>query len=149
MRRDRPRLTLRVILEADALPARSRLDAGALRRPARRAAAEHGVAGRVTVVLTDDETLHRLNRAFRGIDGPTDVLSFDMRDQAGDDLAGEVYISLPYARRKASKRGRSLQAEVLHLTVHGVLHLAGYDHETEDDWREMERETRKYLGALS
>ena len=98
-------------------------------------------------MLTGDEDLRRLNRTHRGIDAPTDVLSFDLREGAfseGDGVLGEVYISLPYARRRAAQRRRSLQSEVLHLTVHGVLHIAGYDHETDGAWRDMERETRRY-----
>lgn len=110
---------------------------------------EHGLSrGALNVVLTGDEDLRRLNRTHRGIDAPTDVLSFDLRGGAfseGDGVLGEVYISLPYARRRAARRRRSLQSEVLHLAVHGVLHIAGHDHQTDAMWREMERETRKYL----
>jgi probable rRNA maturation factor len=132
------------------MPPRSRLDLRTIRRIARRAALGHGLrGGTLNVVLAGDDDLCRLNRTHRRIDAPTDVLSFDLRGgaSAGDDLLGEVYISLPYARRRASRQRRSLQREVLHLAVHGILHVAGHDHETEGAWREMERETRKYLKA--
>ena len=125
---------------------RCRLDLEGLRRVARRAALEHGLGrGALNVVLTGDEDLRRLNRAHRGIDAPTDVLSFSLGEGfSEDDVLGEVYISLPYARRRASQRRRSLQWEVLHLMVHGILHLAGYDHQTDAAWQAMERETRRY-----
>ena len=139
------RLDLRVVLVKGAMPSRSRLDLAGLRRVAGRA--RSGLRGRIDVVLTGDDELRRLNRAFRGMNAPTDVLSFDMGDGAPDGLAGEVYISLAYARRRASKRRRSLQKEVLHLTIHGILHIAGHGHETDEAWRAMERETRKYLKA--
>ena len=141
------RLDLRVLVVEGASPFRSRLDLRAIRRTVRRAALDQGLRqGTLNLVLTGDDDLRRLNRAHRGIDAPTDVLSFDLREGAssGEDPLGEVYISLPYARRRASERRRSLQREVLHLAVHGVLHVAGHDHETDEAWREMERETRRY-----
>ncbi len=136
----------RVLLVEDAF--RSRLDLAPLRRIARRAAMEQGLRrGALNVVLTGDEDLRRLNRVHRGIDAPTDVLSFPLGEGfSEDDVLGEVYISLPYARRRASQRRRALQREVLHLMVHGILHLAGYDHQTDEAWQDMEQETRRYTG---
>ena len=85
--------------------------------------------GDVTVVLTGDRDIRRLNREFRGKDRPTDVLSFDI----GDGLApgepfGDVVISVETARRQARDYDAPLVNEMQRLIVHGVLHLCGYDH---------------------
>jgi probable rRNA maturation factor len=102
-------------------------------------------------VLTDDEQIRLLNRAYRGKDEPTDVLSFSLREvSAGEtpvDLClleeepplGEVYISVPTALRQAQTEGRSLEEEVAFLAVHGVLHLLGYEDETRQGYEQMYR----------
>lgn len=95
----------------------------------------------MSVVLADDEELARLNREFRGIDGPTDVLSFDFD---GDDPSGEmsgylgdVVVSVERARVQAEEAGHSLERELAVLVAHGALHLAGYDHAEESDEQSM------------
>lgn len=92
----------------------------------------------VSVLLTDDPYMTRLNREYREIDGPTDVLAFAMRD--GEDnnvlntnILGDVVISLETAERQAKEETHSLEEEVTFLTVHGVLHLLGYDHQTHNE----------------
>jgi probable rRNA maturation factor len=143
-RGSRPGISIALVPEA--LPSRCRLRTHPLRRIATRAARENDLSGkRIQVILTGDEDLRRMNRDYRGRDAPTDVLSFDLRDDHGAGVDGEIYISLPYARRRASRRHRSLESEVLHLTVHGLLHLAGHDHETEEEWAEMEKIVKRYL----
>jgi probable rRNA maturation factor len=98
----------------------------------------------VSVLLADDETLHRLNLEYRGIDKPTDVLSFALEDDtavlphAHGEL-GDVVISVPYAARAAQLHGRTLQQELELLTVHGVLHLLGYEDDTEEGVNRMRR----------
>ncbi|MGL4650263.1 MAG: rRNA maturation RNase YbeY [Caldilineaceae bacterium] len=104
----------------------------------------------LTVVLTDDDEVHRLNRDYRHVDGPTDVLSFAAHDgsldmqQIPDDLRaalerelGDILIAVPYAQRQAARFGNSLDAELHLLTVHGVLHLLGYDHANPPDEASM------------
>lgn len=93
------------------------------------------------------------NRRFRGIDGPTDVLSFPMWE--GDfvgvcpDMLGDVVISVPTADLMSHQHGVPLTAVLDLLLVHGILHLVGYDHETnEDDARRMEEKTIELLGLL-
>ncbi len=83
------------------------------------------------VVITDDETLQEHNREYRGLDRPTDVLSFPDGDllPSGRILQGEVVISLDAARRQAEELGHDELRELSELTLHGVLHLVGYDHE--------------------
>jgi len=100
----------------------------------------------LAVVLTSDEEVQQLNQAYRGVDAPTDVLSFAAHDSDVDlqempeelqaALArelGDVLIALPYAERQARRFGNSLEAELLLLTAHGVLHLLGHDHATPDE----------------
>ena len=93
----------------------------------------------LSLVLTDDGRLRELNLQWRGVDGPTDVLSFPDGDPLPDGLPflGEVVISLDTAEVQATRLGHSLERELEELTLHGVLHLLGYDHET--DGGEMER----------
>jgi probable rRNA maturation factor len=89
----------------------------------------------ISLLLTDDEQLHQLNKAFRGIDRPTDVLSFPAPKlppevaTAEPPYLGDIAISLPMAQRQATEGSHSLQDELLLLTIHGTLHLLGYDHE--------------------
>ena len=85
----------------------------------------------LTVVLTDDAELHRLNRQYLGIDAPTDVLSFsaDFIDPDSHNLyLGDILISVERARRQAEMHSHSAKQELLLLVVHGVLHLLGHDH---------------------
>ena len=92
------------------------------------AAAPRSRAG-VSVLLCGDARMRRLNREFRKIDRPTDVLSFPAGDPS---FLGDVAIDVPYAARQARRRGHSLDREVKLLLAHGVLHLLGHDHETDD-----------------
>jgi probable rRNA maturation factor len=145
-RRHGPESGIAITLVPGALPSRCRLRTHRLRRIATRAAVENGLAEtRVHIILTGDVDLRRLNREYRGKDAPTDVLSFDLRDETRETSEGEIYISLPYAHRRAALRRRSLEGEVIHLAVHGLLHLAGHDHGSNEDWQEMERLARRYL----
>ncbi|MEJ5252749.1 MAG: rRNA maturation RNase YbeY [Chthonomonadetes bacterium] len=107
--------------------------------------------GAVSIVLTDDEQIRVLNRTYRGKDEPTDVLSFSLREISSDETAidlaqldeepplGEVYISVPTARRQAEAGGRTLEEEVTFLAVHGVLHLLGYEDESQEGYEQMLR----------
>lgn len=92
----------------------------------------------LSVVLTTDENIHEYNREYRSVDRPTDVLSFPADE--GDDLLappdgflGDIMISIPRARDQAKALGHSTEREILFLTVHGVLHLLGYDHMRPED----------------
>lgn len=102
----------------------------------------------LNVVITDDATVHELNRQYRGIDTPTDVLSFAAHESADAapaltlppeldtefaDFLGDVIIALPYARQQADRYANPLDTEVRLLVVHGVLHLLGYDHATPEE----------------
>ena len=91
-----------------------------------------GLAGEVEVLLSDDRTLRRLNRSFRGKNKSTDVLSFPTPAEISHTHAGDLAISLETAARQAATYGHSLRDEVKILLLHGVLHLSGLDHETDN-----------------
>lgn len=105
--------------------------------------------GQVSVLLTTDEAQRSLNRRFRGKNKATDVLSFpaDQTAPGAGRIAGDLSISVPTARRQAAQHGHSLSTELKVLTLHGVLHLAGYDHETDSgQMARRERTLRATLG---
>jgi probable rRNA maturation factor len=108
-----------------------------------------GLAGEVHVLLADDATLRRLNRTFRGKNKATDVLSFpagDVADGNAAGIAGDLAISLETAERQAEVYGHSLRDEVRVLLLHGVLHLAGFDHEVDSgEMAARESELRRKL----
>src|SRR5690242_1887789 len=104
--------------------------------------------GSVSVLLTSDAAIRRLNRQFRGKNKATDVLSFPAEPQAqgGEKIAGDLAISVPTARRQAAEQGHALGVEIKVLILHGLLHLAGYDHET--DTGQMARRERRLRAQL-
>lgn len=87
----------------------------------------------VSVTLVDNGRIHELNLEHRGIDRPTDVLSFPMFDEDYDDgelcVLGDIVLSLEQAKKQADEFGHSFERETAFLTVHSMLHLLGYDHE--------------------
>lgn len=127
------------------------MHASAVRRAALAtlAAAAPRVRGDVTVVLTDDATVRRLNRTYRGQDRSTDVLSFPLGEgtSAGEPF-GDVIISVETARKQAHEYGANLELELLRLLVHGTLHLCGHDHHRRRQARVMQRLTHRLLKAL-
>lgn len=102
----------------------------------------------VSITFTDNEHIHAINRDYRNVDRPTDVISFALNE--GDEpeieggapvnVLGDIIISVEKAVEQASDYGHSVEREVAFLTVHGMLHLLGYDHIEEDDRKEMRRE---------
>jgi len=104
----------------------------------------------VTIVFSDDATLRRLNRQYRRLDRTTDVLSFNIPGlPALTHAAGELYISVPQARRQARRYRQSLAAELERLVVHGVLHLLGHDHKKPREATRMRRAEARYIGGES
>lgn len=116
--------------------------------------AEGVTEGEVALTFVDDEEIHRLNKEFRNIDRPTDVLSFAMRESAEDEpeityeieegedeefgpeldeMLGDIIISVPRAIAQSEDYGHSVDREIGFLFVHGFLHLLGYDHQTPED----------------
>ncbi len=99
----------------------------------RRAQRSVGLSGRVHVLITANEQMRKLNRRFRGKNKPTDVLSFpaSAEVQSPESHAGDLAISLEIARANAKQLGHSVEDEIKVLLLHGVLHLAGHDHESD------------------
>jgi probable rRNA maturation factor len=95
--------------------------------------------GQVTVLLTTDAAIRKLNRQFRGKNKATDVLSFPASGVGAERVAGDLAISVTTALGQATEQGHSLSTEIKVLVLHGLLHLAGYDHEV-DDGRMAHRE---------
>lgn len=110
----------------------------------------------VSVTFVDNEGIHEINRKFRNIDRPTDVLSFPLLgdDDLPDDKLfsvplGDIVLSLERAKEQAMEFGHSFEREVAFLTAHSVLHLLGYDHETgEEDEKIMRKKQNEIMEAL-
>jgi probable rRNA maturation factor len=110
----------------------------------------------VSLVFTDSEAVRQLNRDYRGVDEPTDVLAFYMLPQKGADSSfalppdgitrlGEVIISYPQAVAQAKEQGHSPERELALLVIHGILHLLGYDHEEPEEESKMRERERELL----
>ena len=117
-----------------------------------------GDAAEVSVLYTDDAFIAELNQQYRGIDGPTDVLSFALNEGEDDDVVkvpgapdvlGDIVISLETARRQAGNAGKTAADEVALLLVHGTLHLLGYDHETPEKEAVMWKRQDEALKAIA
>lgn len=96
----------------------------------------------VSITIIDNERIHEINRDYRGIDRPTDVISFafmdeDINPENGLTNLGEIYISIEKAHEQAEEYGHSFERELCFLLVHGLLHLLGYDHMKKEDEIEM------------
>ena len=110
----------------------------------------------VSITLTDDAHIHALNREYRAVDRPTDVISFALNESEEPEIAGgpaidvlgDIVLSVERAKAQAAEYGHSLRREIVFLTVHGMLHLLGYDHVEEAERQEMEEEQRHVMAAL-
>jgi probable rRNA maturation factor len=110
----------------------------------------------VSVMLVDDQRIRALNLEYRGIDHPTDVLSFALQEemeeepdsQLKDEILGDVVISVPRARAQAEEYGHTFERELVYLAVHGTLHLLGYNHEEETDKQEMRQKEEEVMALL-
>ena len=96
----------------------------------------------LNIILTGNEEIQNLNRDFRAKDRVTDVLSFAWEE---DDFLGEIYISIPQVAKQAPDFGATFEQELQRVSLHGVLHLLGYDHIAKDDKLKMETMEEKYL----
>jgi probable rRNA maturation factor len=113
----------------------------------RRAALAARPDGGVVVLLADDDAVAELNQQFRHKAGPTNVLSFPAPENP-ENLLGDIALAYGVCAREAAEQGKTLADHLSHLTVHGVLHLAGYDHQTDDEAEAMEELERRVLAAL-
>lgn len=103
----------------------------------------------VSVVFVDDGEMRNLNRNFRGVNKSTDVLAFPMNDgrfaAINPDLLGDIVISVPKAREQAEAHDHSIERELTVLLIHGLLHLMGYDHETDKEYQIMKDLENEFL----
>jgi probable rRNA maturation factor len=111
----------------------------------------------VSLVFTDSEAVRQLNRDYRGVDEPTDVLAFYMlpqKEEADDSFAlppdgvtrlGEIIISYPQAAEQAREQGHATEKELALLIIHGILHLLGYDHEKPEEEAKMRTREKELL----
>jgi probable rRNA maturation factor len=108
------------------------------------------VGYQVSVSFVNAAEIQALNRNYRDVDRITDVLSFPMEDMDGRGvvLLGDVVLCVNRAQEQAKEFGHSLEREMSYLTVHSVLHLLGYDHETEEEQKEMRDEEKKIMAKL-
>lgn len=114
----------------------------------------------VDVTIVDDAEIHVLNREYRGMDKPTDVLSFALDEDCEEDdepellggpeehLLGDIIISAETALRQSEEYGHGLEREMTYLAVHGMFHLLGYDHLTEEEKAEMRAKEEEALRAI-
>jgi len=131
---------------------RAEVDEGSLRRLAAEVLSQEEAKGEteLSLIITDDEAIRELNRRFRGVDAPTDVLAFGTGTEEHFVSAperppylGDVVISYRRALAQAEELGHAVAEELKLLVIHGILHLLGYDHQEEDAARKMrEREER-------
>jgi len=112
----------------------------------------------LSIILVDDAGIQEINRNYRGIDSPTDVISFALNDDIEDAMPihpeaewmlGDIYISLEKVLEQAKEYGHSVERELVFLTTHGMLHLIGYDHDTEQNRVEMRQKEEEILLALN
>ena len=111
----------------------------------------------VSLVITDSGTVQRLNRDYRGVDEPTDVLAFSMSPEEADFILppdnvlrlGEVVISYPRAAEQAREQGHSPGRELALLVIHGMLHLLGYDHDKPEEGKKMRAREKELLENIA
>ena len=104
----------------------------------------------LSVLLTDDEGIHAINKEFRDVDKPTDVLSFPMGDtdpETGRLLLGDMVLNTAQAEKQGAEFGHGAEHEISYLTVHSVLHLLGYDHVDEGEMKKAMRAREKAIMA--
>lgn len=112
---------------------------------------ENNIKQIVTLILLSDEAIKELNNKDRGVNKATDVLSYPMHEPDDIDMPvveqlGDVFVSVDTALRQAEVKNHSLEDEILILAAHGITHLRGYDHDSEENWQIFKDEQAKVLG---
>ena len=136
------------MIEAVNRQRKTKIDTKAWETFAVRAAAAIGKQdSSATIAFVSDKTIRQLNRQFRNVDKATDVLSFPAEDD--DANLGDIAISVDTAAAQAKENGLTFDEEVAQLILHGLLHLCGYDHETDNgEMNRLELRLRRYLGII-
>ena len=114
---------------------------------------EEGQSAELSLVFTDDAAIRTLNAEWRGKDKPTNVLSFPAFPVAPGDplppMLGDIVLAYETVAREAAEENKPLENHITHLIIHGLLHLLGYDHETDEEAEEMEALERRALARLA
>lgn len=136
---------MQIASKAESLP-----DVETLRRWAKAALIDAGGNPELTLRIVDEAEIAELNRTYRKVAGPTNVLSFPFEapPQVRLSLLGDVVICAPVVECEAREQNKAVQAHWAHLVVHGTLHLLGYDHQSDDEAERMESKERRILAGL-
>ena len=139
------RLETQRVLKAQGVPSDAEL-----RQWTEAALGERVDKAELVIRIVDEAESQTLNREYRGVDRPTNVLSFpsELPTEVESDLLGDLVISAPVVQREANEQGKPLQAHWAHMVIHGVLHLIGFEHETDRQAHEMETLERSLLEGL-
>ena len=97
---------------------------------------------KANVIFVSNQKIKRLNKIYRKQDQATDVLSFNLEE---DERQGDIYLAIKVAAKQAKEQSITTNERVIKLVLHGLLHLSGYDHQTEKDWKKMEIQSEKML----
>lgn len=115
----------------------------------------------ISITLTNNEEIHKINKQYRDVDRPTDVLSFPMYEREEipalkkddnifeEEILGDIIISIPKVKEQAEEYGHSFERELAYLTTHGMLHLLGYDHMIDEEKEQMRAKEEKILEKLN
>ena len=115
----------------------------------------------INITLTNNEEIHVINKQYRDVDRPTDVLSFPMYEREeisalrkkdnifAEEILGDIIISIPKVREQAEEYGHSFERELAYLTTHGMLHLLGYDHMIDEEKEQMRKREEEILEKLN
>lgn len=134
------------VIPSDDLECLLPVDSERLQKYADRVLREEGVAkGEFNIVFIGDEFMAELNEMYKGRTGTTDVLSFNLSDELSGEVSGEIYVSLEQARTQAAELGVLFEEEVVRLVTHGLLHLAGYVHDTDEKYTAMMNRTEELM----
>jgi probable rRNA maturation factor len=148
----RKKLRIDVLIDSDRWKSADNIRTLVRRAVAEAASAQSTSERELAIVLTDDSAIRQLNRLWRGVDAPTNVLSFPAATkQDADEPAhlGDIVLAYETIAREAGDESKPLAHHVAHLVVHGYLHLLGFDHERNADAEEMEQTERKILRRLA
>lgn len=102
----------------------------------------------VSLILVDLDEIHRINKEYRGIDRPTDVISFEEDDEEDENYLGDIFICIDKVYEQAKSYGHSNEREFAFLLIHGILHLSGYDHIEKEDEIKMFAKQDEILNKL-
>src|SRR6202158_4046498 len=146
----RAKLKIHVLVDSDLWPEPAKARSIVRRAVAQAAATASTTGTELAIVLTDDSAIRQLNRLWRGIDAATNVLSFPSKQTTDEpEHLGDIVLAYETIARQAGAEDKPFAHHLAHLTVHGFLHLVGYDHEKDADAETMQQTERKILRRLN